>query len=58
MRGHNVEQKYRTIETVPKYNRKCIPIEAKYILLSHIYMSDQFFWLRRGSSTKSGGTKN
>jgi len=22
MRGHNVEQKYRTIETVPKYNRK------------------------------------
>jgi hypothetical protein len=51
------EEKYHqfldmTIVTVPKYNRKYIEIEAIYI-----YMSNQYFWPRRGSSTKNGGYK-
>jgi hypothetical protein len=51
------EEKYHqfldmTIVTVPKYNRKYIQIEAKYIC-----MSNHYFWPHRGSSTKNGGYK-
>ena len=41
------KQKYHSIETVPKYDKKVIETEVKSITLTHIYMTSHFLDLTK-----------